>query len=255
MSTPSRHASGRKPNDSGPLSLGLGEDEPVHADVFSTPSRLASGGRGLPRRWPAPRQPDPLAIRRTASANRLVQRRPTLHARSRLFVERLRHRAVDEHTEPRLQQRLRRLRRPPWQRSVLQQRWRQQQSSVAVAVAYVEHAGCEGASAERIGELVEHVVEDARVAASTDGNEFDEGGDDFPPSSSPFPRTPTFDGSPRFGYGCVRGSRVWGWGCRVGRRGGIRRLGVQVEVAEGECEVETGVDGRAYGVGDRVGFG
>ncbi|SPO25344.1 uncharacterized protein UTRI_03244_B [Ustilago trichophora] len=44
MSTPSRHASGRKPSHSGPLSLGLGDDEAVHADVFSTPSRLASGG-------------------------------------------------------------------------------------------------------------------------------------------------------------------------------------------------------------------
>ncbi|EST05587.1 Zinc finger, PHD-finger [Kalmanozyma brasiliensis GHG001] len=44
MSTPSRHASGRKASHSGPLSLGLGVDEAVHADVFSTPSRLASGG-------------------------------------------------------------------------------------------------------------------------------------------------------------------------------------------------------------------
>ncbi|SYW75405.1 uncharacterized protein UBRO2_00640 [Ustilago bromivora] len=44
MNTPSRHASGRKPSHSGPLSLGLGDDEAVHADVFSTPSRLASGG-------------------------------------------------------------------------------------------------------------------------------------------------------------------------------------------------------------------
>lgn len=43
MSTPSRHASGRKASHSGPLSLGLGDDEAVHADVFSTPSRLASG--------------------------------------------------------------------------------------------------------------------------------------------------------------------------------------------------------------------
>lgn len=44
MSTPSRHASGRKASHSGPLSLGLGDEEAVHADVFSTPSRLASGG-------------------------------------------------------------------------------------------------------------------------------------------------------------------------------------------------------------------
>ncbi|CDW97348.1 hypothetical protein [Sporisorium scitamineum] len=44
MSTPSRHASGRKASHSGPLSLGLGDDEAVHPDVFSTPSRLASGG-------------------------------------------------------------------------------------------------------------------------------------------------------------------------------------------------------------------
>ncbi|SJX62815.1 uncharacterized protein SRS1_13644 [Sporisorium reilianum f. sp. reilianum] len=43
-STPSRHASGRKASHSGPLSLGLGDDEAVHPDVFSTPSRLASGG-------------------------------------------------------------------------------------------------------------------------------------------------------------------------------------------------------------------
>lgn len=44
VSTPSRHASGRKPSHSGPLSLGLCDDEPPHADLFSTPSRLASGG-------------------------------------------------------------------------------------------------------------------------------------------------------------------------------------------------------------------
>ncbi|GAC94143.1 hypothetical protein PHSY_001712 [Pseudozyma hubeiensis SY62] len=205
VSTPSRHASGRKPSHSGPLSLGLGDDEGVHADLFSTPSRLASGSA-----WAYRAGAQPLGSQTPSRSGGRHQRvdsfsggllstpgrdflsgafgtepstsMPSLvyssgygdtfedHLGSEAFYSGSNSRAWQMQS-PTSSTRAVRARQPsglgtPWSSSLL-----------------------------RTPELQPRQPTTSSMRA---GGRFD-ASDDFPPSSSPFPRTPTFDmSSPRF---------------------------------------------------------
>ncbi|SNX84316.1 uncharacterized protein MEPE_03025 [Melanopsichium pennsylvanicum] len=198
MSTPSRHASGRKISHSGALSLGLGDDEGAHADVFSTPSRLASGGS-----W---------AYRGTAQG--LGSQTPSRSGD--------RHQRVDSFSGGLLS--------TPG-RDFLSRAFGTEPStsmpSLVYSSGYVDgfddHLSAGGESFNSRAWQLQSPTSSTRAARARQPSGFGtpwsssllktpelqprqantssmRSSDDFPPSSSPFPRTPTFDSlsSPRF---------------------------------------------------------
>lgn len=199
MSTPSRHASGRKA--SGPLSLGFMDEEAVHADVFSTPSRLASGG---PWSYRGGQQQHPGSLTPSRSGNRhqrvdsfsggmftpgrdflsgAFATEPSTSMPSLIYSSGYAD-GLEEHIgggEHYSNSRAWQLQSPT-------------SATRAVRARQTSGLGTPWSSAQ----LKTPELQPRQPHTSCIRGRFDSS-DDVPPSSSPFPRTPTFDfGSPRF---------------------------------------------------------
>lgn len=199
MSTPSRHASGRKA--SGPLSLGFMDEEVVHADVFSTPSRLASGG-AWSYRGGQPQHPGSLTPSRSGNRHQRVDSfsggmftpgrdflssafatEPSTSMPSLIYSSGYAD-GLEEHIgggEHYSNSRAWQLQSPT-------------SATRAVRARQTSGLGTPWSSAQ----LKTPELQPRQPYTSCVRERFDSS-DDMPPSSSPFPRTPTFDfGSPRF---------------------------------------------------------
>ncbi|PWZ02388.1 hypothetical protein BCV70DRAFT_230497 [Testicularia cyperi] len=218
MSTPSRHASGRKPSHSGPLMLGLGDDETTsvlhahagHADVFSTPSRLASGGSwatytaGRSGAYAAPAGSQTPSRSGAGRHQRIDSFSGGLLTPSRDLLAGTFGGAEPSTSMPSLVYSSGYVDGLDEALSVDSQyssnrAWQLQSPTSSTRAARARQPSGFGtpwsSSLLRTPELQPRQLS----MSSMRGGKMDSSSDDMPPSSSPFPRTPTFDlGSPRF---------------------------------------------------------
>lgn len=203
VSTPSRHASGRKPSHSGPLSLGLGDDDGVHADVFSTPSRLASGSSwayragAQPLGSQTPSRSGPRHQRVDSFSGGLLSTpgrdflsgafgtEPSTSMPSLVYSSGY----VDNFEDH--------LGSEAFYSGSNSRAWQLQSPTSSTRAVRARQAS--GFGTPWSSSLLKTPELQPRQATTSSMRGRFDGGDDFPPSSSPFPRTPTFDmSSPRF---------------------------------------------------------